>query len=192
MKKIFSSWKFSICVLIITVILNIILLCQPVFGTYSGTVKDTRWYSTTYTDTKINFESGFATIEWGNGKDVATNVGIYQKVENKIVIITFSTNTDSQSLDNRKRIFTRHSVFSISWDETEGELCSKDAIWAQIGLGILEFVFLFRFISQLKNRNIIVDDVAETPQQEKYCICPNCGWQVFEEEKSCSNCGYKK
>ncbi len=28
-------------------------------------------------------------------------------------------------------------------------------------------------------------------EEEQYEICPNCGWQVFQNEDSCSNCGAK-
>ena len=42
------------------------------------------------------------------------------------------------------------------------------------------------------------DEESYTPDNnilqsnEKLTICPECGYQIFEDEDECSNCGYKK
>ena len=39
------------------------------------------------------------------------------------------------------------------------------------------------------NKEVVVED--EYDDFESVKICPDCGWQVFPEEKNCSNCGRK-
>lgn len=190
MKKLLSNWIFSIFTLIFIVILNIVFLCQPVFGTYDGEFKNDWGYDY---DVSISFDNRVATIQnsyVSGGQKI--ELGLYYVYSNSIEIMAFSHYT-STTVEYRRINLTRNSVFSMYWGEAEGELYSTGAIWLQVGLAIFELVFLFRFISQFKNRNIINDEIVKTsPQKEEYSICPNCGWQIFDEEKSCSNCGYKK
>ncbi len=156
MKKLFKNWKFSIIVLVLIVIFNIVFLCQPVFGTYRGTTTYSGWYSKNY-ETKLQFDDGYAQVVYSmnyNGKQqVSNNIGIYQRVDDKIIIISFLTNPDESDLDTRKRIFTRNSVFSLS--SGDNVYTSAGAVVLQIVFSIAEIVFLVRFVSQLKRRNII-------------------------------------
>jgi uncharacterized OB-fold protein len=39
---------------------------------------------------------------------------------------------------------------------------------------------------------IVVVNDEEPEQKEEYEICPNCGYQIFNDEKVCSNCGYEQ
>ena len=155
MKTLFKNWKFSIFTLIVLVVLNIVFLCQPVFGTYRGTTTYSGWYSENY-GTKLQFDDGYAQVVYSrnyNGEQqVANNIGIYQRVDDKIIIISFFTNP-GESLDTRKRIFTRNSVFSLSYGENV--YTSAGAVVLQIAFSIAEIVFLVRFVTQLKSRNII-------------------------------------
>lgn len=162
MKKIFTHWKFSIFTLIVLVVLNIVFLCQPVFGTYRGTTKYSGWYGENY-ETKLQFDDGYAQVVYSrnyNGKQhVANNIGIYQRVDDKIIIISFLTNPDERDLDTRKRIFTRNSVFSLS--SGDNVYTSAGAVVLQIVFSIAEIVFLVRFVSQIKDKNKTEKELEE-------------------------------
>ncbi|MBQ3572019.1 MAG: hypothetical protein IJA15_04245 [Clostridia bacterium] len=162
MKKMFKNWKFSIIVLLLIVIFNIVFLCQPVYGIYRGTTTYSGWYSESY-ETKIQFDDGYAQVVYSrnyNGKQqVANNVGIYQRVDDKIIIISFLTNPDESDLDTRKRIFTRNSVFSLS--NGENIYTSKGSVFLQIGFAIVEIILLVRFVVQFKSRNTIKKELDD-------------------------------
>ena len=161
MKKLLKNWKFSIIVLVLIVIFNIVFLCQPVFGTYRGTTKYSGWYGEHY-ETKLQFDDGYVQVVYSrnyNGEQrVANSIGIYQRVDDKIIIISFLTNPNESDLDTRKSIFTRNSVFSLSYGDNA--YTSAGAVVLQIVFSIAEIVFLVRFVFQLKRRNIIKKESA--------------------------------
>ena len=41
-----------------------------------------------------------------------------------------------------------------------------------------------RIVKNDEGETIILNDADETPQEENYNLCPNCGWQIFEGEES--------
>ena len=71
--------------------------------------------------------------------------------------------------------------------------------WVGFLLGLIGLIYAAgrpninssRVVKTDEGETIILNDADETPQEEKYNLCPNCGWQIFEGEESCSNCGYK-
>ena len=151
-KKCLNNWKFSAIILVVSVILNIIFLCQPVFGTYRGDTKYRAYIngsekSETY-QTILSFNGGCATVNYTKGDTTSYNVGVYQKIENEIVIITSLTYPEGVSLDTRRRFFTRESVFVLS--QGENQYISGSAISTQTILTIIDLVFVIRVISQLK------------------------------------------
>ena len=153
LKKCLNNWKFSATVLVMSVILNIVLLCQPVFGTYRGVTEykySGMYYSSSETyQTTLSFNGGCATVNYRKEGKTAYNAGVYQKIGNEIVIITSLTNPNGGSnLETRRRVFTRDSVFTLS--QGENQYTSSGAIFAQIILAISELVFLIRVILQLK------------------------------------------
>lgn len=152
-KKCSNNWKFSAAVLIVSLILNIVLLCQPVFGTYTGVTEykySGMYFSNTETyQTTLSFSGGCATVNYTKGNETAYNAGVYQKIDDEIVIITSLTNPNGgSSLDTRRRVFTRDSVFSLS--QGENQYTSISAIFIQIVLAVIELSFIIRLISQLK------------------------------------------
>ena len=145
-KKCFSDWKFSAVVLVISIILNIGLLCQPVFGTYTGLTEYRYAFSSSeFYQTTLSFNGGCATVNYADAYVTAYNAGVYQKIGDKIVIIIFDTNPDGGSgLDTRKRVFTRESVFVLS--QEENQYTSLSAVFAQGVLAVIELVFVTRVI----------------------------------------------
>lgn len=160
MKKLFINWQFSILIFVLVVILNIIFLCQPVVGSYKGITKDSGSYYSEAYDTRLSFNNGVATVTYTrnyyNEKPIAYNVGVYQRIDNQIIIITFSMNPNESDLDMRKRVFTRESVFTLSFDDNK--YTSAISIFLQLGFVTLELVFLIRFVLQLKNERLINKD----------------------------------
>ncbi len=72
--------------------------------------------------------------------------------------------------------------------------------WLGFLLGILGLIYAAgrpninssKIIKNEDGETLIVSDGEDVVKEEKYSFCPNCGWQIFDEEESCSNCGYKK
>lgn len=157
MKKLLLNWKFSIFVFIVVAILNIVFLCQPVVGTYKGVTKYSGFYSYAY-DTSLSFNNGVATVSYRNYIQTSYNVGLYQRIDNQIIIITCLADPN-ENLDMRKRVFTRESVFKLS--DGDNKYNSTIAVLLQLGFVIIESVFLIRFILQLKDERLINKDKGD-------------------------------
>ena len=156
MKMLFKNWKFSIFALILIVVLNIVFLCQPVFGTYRGVEKYEN-YGASF-NIELKFSNGFVSMSekrnYPGDIYYQYNIGTYERYGDKIFCIVHRVNDPSSShiyLDERS--YTRDSVFSLS--SGEGEYTSIGAVVLQIAYSIAEIVFLIRFVSQFRDRNII-------------------------------------
>lgn len=223
MKKIFfSNWKLNILFMVVLVILNIILCCQPTLGTYRGTIKS---YEYNYS-AKMKFDDSIATINFSrkiNGKDTMTgyNIGVYQIVKGEIVAITYSLNTNSSSVSEaRKWIIKRNSVFSLTYSGYTDSytLISATAIIFQCLLGMLYILNVYAII-KLKRKSVCMNDstkgfspelinlncensrmeqennVSEKskhPQKPQIRICSICKGPIFPEEKGCRKCEIQK
>ncbi len=150
-KQIRGDWKFSCGLLILLVIFNIVFLCQPTFGKYTGTIRYNSYpYGSESYQTEIDFKGGCVCVAFTRHGDTAHEAGIYQKIEDKIVLITFYTNPTHQQ-ETHKRIYTRDSVFALSSEETV--FTSTSAILLQIALSIVELIVFSRFVWQFATRN---------------------------------------
>lgn len=162
-KKVLKNWKFSFLIFLVFVVLNIILLCQPVVGTYRGITEPqgSSYYSDSYY-TKIKFNnSGFVSIE--HYKDEETSsiyAGIYQSIDsddgNYIRIFAFDctyfNSNSSYAVTPARQSYTRNSVFSIS--SNDNTYTSGLAVFLQMLFITIEFIFLIRFIFQAKQAKI--------------------------------------
>lgn len=150
MKSFFRNWKCSLFILVTVIIFNIVFLCLPVFGTYAGVTRSS--WDRSY-DTKIKFNNGITHIEYsaydGDEKEYSYFLGLYQKVDDEIVIIRMSTNYDSATIYRDK--YKRQSVFTLT--KNDNEFTSTSAILMQVGFAIIEFVFILRFIAQLTDKD---------------------------------------
>jgi hypothetical protein len=149
-KQIKGNWKFSCGLLILLVIFNIVFLRQPTFGKYTGTIIYNSYYGSESYHTEIDFKGGCVCVAFTKQGVTAYEAGIYQKVEDKIVLITFYTNPTYQQ-ETHKRIYTRDSVFALSSGETV--FTSTSAILLQIALSIVELIVFSRFVWQFATRN---------------------------------------
>lgn len=178
-KNLLKNSKFSIVVLITTVILNIIFLCQPVVGTYSGVTKYKDSYFTNSYNTRLEFKNGCVYETNSKNGESEYYVGLYQRVKSinddetvdKIVIISFPTNSYSSSTSTYKDTFIRRSVFTLS--KGNNIYTSASAIFLQILFCCLEITFLIRFVSQYKSEKEAVNktnesDVYKEPDNDEY------------------------
>lgn len=148
-KKILKSWKISAIIMIISVILNIVLLCQPVVGTYTGATKYSDYYYSSSFNTEIHFDGGYATIKlYRQGENPTYYAGIYKVIDDEIRLIVFNYTEFSSffNIEPLRETYTRNSVFSISYGENQ--YTSGLAIFLQIFYAIVELIFLIRFILQ--------------------------------------------
>ncbi|MBQ4511220.1 MAG: hypothetical protein II984_10885 [Clostridia bacterium] len=168
LQNLLKKSKFSIAILIVAVILNIIFLCQPVVGTYSGVTKYGSSYYTSSFNTKLEFKRGYVYGSNSQNGETENYVGLYQRVKSKnddnktvdkIVLISFPTNSYSSSVSTYKDTFIRRSVFTLS--KGDNTYTSATAVFLQIFFCCLEITFLIRFISQYKSEKASVKSDAD-------------------------------
>lgn len=127
----------SSIVLLVSIILNIIILCAPVFpGKYTYT--DREGYKTTYT-----FYGN--TYTYIDSEDSAT-FGFYYRYEKKL----YFKSTEKSSFTSAKR----NSVFSFSFSSNSTSSVKfrcNQAIFIQIGLLLIDFICIVYIITTIQN-----------------------------------------
>ena len=171
MRKIFGNLRVLAVILALLLVVNIIFLCQPVFGTYTGVSDYTAYYGSgdDYL-TKMTFNGGCVNITFTKGDRIETEAGVYQKVGDKIAMITFDTAAEHK-VTTHERTCVRKSVFVLEYviysDAAGVNLISAYAVWMQIALGVAELAALMLILKQVVSKKETDASTDEKPSEDE-------------------------
>lgn len=172
LRKIFSNLRVLAVILALLLVVNIIFLCQPVFGTYTGVSDYTAYYGSgdDYL-TKMTFNGGCVNITFTKGDRIETEAGVYQKVGDKIAMITFDTDAGHQVKTTHNRTCVRKSVFVLEYgrysDSAGVNLISAYAVWMQIALGVAELAALVLILKQVVSKKGTDASTDKKPSEDE-------------------------
>lgn len=159
----FSRIMWLFVILIISIVLNIVLLTRPAFGSYTGETTETlrQDYSVA---SKYKFHSnGYISLTIKDkdfhGNDTERQyIGQYVKNEKKLFFYLCHLTTNGDKEDYRvefdRGVLKRHSVFHLSEVDNvyyKGDYYSGWAITLQVILGITDLICIIKLIANWLN-----------------------------------------
>lgn len=148
-----------ILILIISIVLNIVLLTRPAFGSYTGEATETSRQDDYSIAVKYKFRlNGDISViikdtdSYGNDRE-SQDIGRYVKKGKKLFFYLCSLDFDGRGGDSvtfREYALKRHSVFHLSEVDNryyKGDYYSGWAITLQVILGIIDFICIIKIIA---------------------------------------------
>ncbi len=158
----FSRIMWLFVILITSIVLNIVLLTRPAFGSYTGeTIETSRQDYSIATKYKFHLNGHISIIIkdkdfYGNDTE-SQYIGQYVKNGKKLFFYLGSLDFDGRGGDSvtfRGYALKRHSVFHLSEVDNryyKGDYYSGWAITLQVILGIIDFICIIKLIANWLN-----------------------------------------